>query len=786
MSDLAADYEACAAVLAASNSSFSLPIRLLPREKRRGTTALYAFCRLADDIADGDGAAATRPEEAHERLDRFEAELSSALAGGVCREPVLRALADTAARYAIPTPTLVEVIRGVRQDLDTSRFETFDDLEVYCGRVASAVGLAAIHIWGFRDEAVTGPAHACGVAFQLTNILRDVTEDLARGRIYVPQEDFRAAGCDPEDLRAGRIGPEFAQLARLECRRAAGFYRQAAELDRMLSTDGRLVFRAMYGVYSAIFKGVREAAAGIFQRRPCSSRLRLAASAAVAAVAGPRPVGDSPATQGSAGESGRLSPSPNPPVVVVGGGLAGLAAAEALLRAGIVARGGRLLLFESRRGVGGRAASFEDRHGGGLVDNCQHVAMGCCTNFLDLCRRGGIEAGFRRDRTLWFIGPDGRRSGCTPAAWLPAPLHLLPLIGRMPHFSLREKLALALGMLRLARLRDAPRHDETAADWLSGIGQPPRVVELFWQPVLESALGESIGRVSVAAARKVLVDGFLAHRRAADLHVPRRPLGELFGDGLASRLVAAGLELKTGSAVIGVERGEAGGLHVMVERRGGGRDAVPCTACILATPWRAAARLVPDLVPDVAEQLAGSPITAVHLWFDRQVIDLPHAVLLGRLSQWVFRPEEQPTAHAAPRSEGYCQVVISGSHEVVESDREAVLARVVAELAEVFPAVREAKLLESRIVTDPTAVLSVRPGVERLRPPAATPCPDLFLAGDWTATGWPSTMEGAVRSGRLAAAACLERLGLPVIGPTPELPIEPLARLLVGGTRQSR
>jgi squalene-associated FAD-dependent desaturase len=461
------------------------------------------------------------------------------------------------------------------------------------------------------------------------------------------------------------------------------------------------------------------------------------------------------------------SPSPRAPaaprIVIVGGGLAGLAAA-----ADLVGSGARVILVEARRRVGGRAASFEDPVAGGLVDACQHVAMGCCTNFLDLFRRAGLDDALRRDRTLWFIGPDDRRAACTPSRLLPAPLHLMPLLFGMRHFSLREKAVLAAGMLRLARWRDEGGPRPTAQGWLEAIRQPPAVIRLFWQPVLESALGESIGLVDVAAARKVVVDGFLAHRQAADLIVPTAPLGTLFGERLAEWLAAAGVAVETGRQVTALER-SAEGLVGGVVADG---TPLPCEALILAVPWKAAARLVPDVVPPADERFAGSPITAVHLWFDRDCIDLPHAVLVGRVSQWIFRPAEAPP--------GYCQVVISASRGLLDGDRDRLRDTVVAEVRSAFPAARDARLIAARIVTDPTAVLSVRPGVEDVRPPARTAVPNLFLAGDWTATGWPSTMEGAVRSGRLAAAAAAARLGLPCPGPAPDLSRGLLVRCTVG------
>ena len=334
---------------------------------------------------------------------------------------------------------------------------------------------------------------------------------------------------------------------------------------------------------------------------------------------------------------------------------------------------------------------------------------------------------------------------------------------------------LTLGMLRLARHRGQAA-ERTALDWLESAGQPARVIRLFWQPVLESALGESIDLVGVAAARKVAVDAFLAHRDAADLHVPSEPLGSLFGERLVAWLEGRGVAVVAGRVATAIGRDDAG--RVTGVRTGDG--SIDCDAVVVAVPWRQAARLVPDLVPHLApeadESLAGSPITAVHLWFDRGCIDLPHAVLVGRVSQWVFRPDE-----AEHRATGYCQVVISASRGLLGGDRAAVVPTVVDELRQVFPAAREARLVDARVVTDPTAVLSVRPGVDAARPASTTAVPNLFLAGDWTATGWPSTMEGAVRSGRLAALAVGRHLGLPVDPLTADLPKNPLVRLLTGG-----
>lgn len=284
MTSLAADHAECAAILRRSGSSFALPIALLPEAKQRGTTALYAFCRVADDLVDD---AADR-DTAEAGLAAFAAATDAALEGRPGDDPVLRAVVDTVRRYGVPGRCLRDILAGVRMDLDRSRYDTPAEVELYCSRVASAVGVAAIHVWGFTDPAAVDVAHDCGVAFQLTNILRDIPEDLRRGRIYLPLGDFAACGCSADDLVEGRIGPGFTRLADLQVQRARERFRRAAVLDRLLTTDGRGVFRAMFGVYRGLLDAVRRRGAGIFTTRVRGSKPRLLAAAAATLACGTR------------------------------------------------------------------------------------------------------------------------------------------------------------------------------------------------------------------------------------------------------------------------------------------------------------------------------------------------------------------------------------------------------------------------------------------------------------------------------------------------------------------
>jgi squalene-associated FAD-dependent desaturase len=475
-------------------------------------------------------------------------------------------------------------------------------------------------------------------------------------------------------------------------------------------------------------------------------------------------------------------------VAVIGGGLAGLAAAVAAAEHGL-----EVELFEARRRLGGRAGSFVDPQSGQLVDHCQHVAMGCCTNWLDFCRRTGIDDCFERHRRLWFIGPDGRTYtfGSAP---LPAPFHLLPSLLRLGYLSLKERLGIVRAMAallrndggarfqradnRTARWKRAPQQEEieeTIGAWLRRHGQSERAIAWFWSVVLVSALSESLDRASLSAARKVFRDGFLTHRRAYELYLPRVSLGEIYDRRLAAWLAAHGVAVHLGARVQTLEA-DSHRASALVPADGSRRE---FDFFVVAVPWRDVRGLFPAAVLDAMPELEGvdaipaAPIAALHLWFDRPLMALPHAVLVGRLGQWIFshpgsvgrtegsearRDGKDSPAGVAPLRppyalhEHYYQVVISAAHDIRPSARDEVLAQVLSELEAIWPAACDARLLRWRMVVQPNAVFSVQPGIDQRRPRQSTSLSNVMLAGDWTRTGWPATMEGAIRSGYLAVA----------------------------------
>lgn len=436
-------------------------------------------------------------------------------------------------------------------------------------------------------------------------------------------------------------------------------------------------------------------------------------------------------------------------VVILGAGLAGLATAAAL-----GPRGFRVAVLESRGRAGGRASSFTDTASGQLVDTCQHVSMGCCTNLAHFARTVGIDHLLVPQPRLYFMTAD-RRVSRFDADPLPAPLHLARSFLRAHYLSAGDKLRIAWGLACLRR--DPGEADPPFADWLARHRQTPRTVERFWGVVLTSALNETPERVGLRYARKVFLDGFLRHRRGFEVELPRVPLGRLYGEELQAWLERHGVQLFLGH---GARRLLVRAGHVEgVELREGGVERGDWY--VAAVPFD---RLLDLLPAEVVEgdayfsnlrRLETSPITSVHLWYDRPVMQLPHVVLVGCTGQWVFnRGEVAPEEH-------YVQVVVSAARQFRGLGREEVQRQVAEEMGRLFPAAARATLLRVRVVTEHAATFSAVPGVDQWRPPQTSPLGNLFVAGDWTATGWPATMEGAVRSGYLAAEALLRRKGIP-------------------------
>ena len=451
-------------------------------------------------------------------------------------------------------------------------------------------------------------------------------------------------------------------------------------------------------------------------------------------------------------------------VAIAGGGLAGLAAGCALADAGF-----RITLIEKRPFVGGRASSYEHPGTGEVVDNCQHVLLGCCTNLIDFYRRTGVADKVRWYDRLTFIEPGGRRSEIS-SSWLPPPFHTALSFLKASSLCLADKLAIARAMTIIAQhpLQDT---GDNFMQWLKQHGQTGRAIERFWKVVLVSALNEDLERMSVHYAAQVFRESFLRSREGGRMGVPRVPLTELYGAAV-EYICARGGEVRLRAPAESF-RAEAGEVRLCVN----GQE-LPCDFAVLAVPFDVLGRLLPQSesarpLSSMLARFETSPITGIHLWFDREITDLDHAVLLDRTIQWMFH-KSRLLGRDGP---SYVELVVSSSKALVETPRGEIIEMALRELGEFFPVAREAKLLKATVIKEVHATYSALPGSDAYRPPAATGWPGVFLAGDWTRSGWPATMEGAVRSGYLAAEAVAQAAGRKATFLVGDLPAKGLMRI---------
>lgn len=478
---------------------------------------------------------------------------------------------------------------------------------------------------------------------------------------------------------------------------------------------------------------------------------------------------------------GKLHGTSEGRIVVIGGGLAGCSAALALARARLP-----VTLVEAKSRLGGRVGSYTDQATGHSIDYCQHVGMGCCTNLRQLINWLGQSAQWELQNRLFFFGPDEQRQTLRALPYLPAPAHLVGWLWRWPGLSLSERARIGRALLTMNRIElsgsEAEKLDDCAAlTWLRAQRQSPQALQRFWSTIVVSALGEELDRVGILALAKVFQDGFLRHRDAFHLLIPRRPLDDLFGRQVHTALTTAGVDVLLSTPVVNMVW--QGSTCSAIGLASGSQ--ITASAAVVAVPWHGVERLVnacPDAairdVGTAATHLQSSPISGVHTWWDQAWLPTQQAVLVGRLCQWIFpqaqrtqgistvlevqQPPDAPEPAAPSATEHYYQIVISASRSLPRGNNEAVKQLIEADLRAVFPEARSAKLLRVRVVTDPHAVFSVAPGTHRLRVESGSHSGNLYWAGDWVRTGWPATMEGAVLSGFRAAESIAAQHGLQV------------------------
>ncbi|MEU3250564.1 hydroxysqualene dehydroxylase HpnE [Streptomyces sp. NPDC006997] len=441
--------------------------------------------------------------------------------------------------------------------------------------------------------------------------------------------------------------------------------------------------------------------------------------------------------------------------VVIGGGLAGTTAALALADAGV-----QVTLLEGRPRLGGLAFSFQ--RGGLTVDNGQHVYLRCCTAyrwFLD--RIDGAALAPLQDRldvpVVDVTRPEGRRLGRIRRDALPVPLHLGRSLAAYPHLPLADRArvgraALALKGLDLA---DPTLDTQDFGSWLTAHGQSARAVEALWDLVGVATLNAFAGDTSLGLAAMVFKTGLLSDPGAADIGWAHVPLGELHDRLARKALDSAGVRVRTRTRVTSISLQDNGRWAVQVPGDRIGADAV-----VLAVPQHETHALLPDGAlddPGRLTRIGTAPILNIHVVYDRKVLDAPFLAALGTPVQWVF----DRTAASGLESGQYLALSQSAARDDIDAPVADLRERYLPELERLLPHTRAATVRDFFVTRERTATFAPAPGVGRLRPGARTRAPGLYLAGAWTATGWPATMESAVRSGINAADAALHALGRP-------------------------
>ena len=452
---------------------------------------------------------------------------------------------------------------------------------------------------------------------------------------------------------------------------------------------------------------------------------------------------------------------PTPHIIVIGGGLAGLSASIVLADAGC-----RVSLIERAPRLGGRATSYvlpDDAH----IDNCQHVTLRCCTNLEDFYSRAGVAGKIRFHDSLFFADSTGRRATMRPSK-IPAPFHLVLSFATFPLLNWQDKYAIARAMLRITMSGGHPKRRASISmlEWLREQKQTQRAIDRFWRTVLVSALNEEIDHIDAQYGIDVFWKAFLSNNVGFMMGVPSVPLADLYS-ACGDRICRGGGQIRTrcGASEIIFSNERVAGIRL------DDGSVIEGAYYISAVTFDRLVKLIPESARSRFplsnwQQLHISPITGVHLWFDRTVMTEPFLTSVDQTIQWVFNK------HAGE----YLQIVISASRNLSPLSQQEIVDLCVKEVAALLPAVREAELVRSVVVRENSATFSPEPGCDQWRPQQQTAIPNFLIAGDWTQTGWPATMEGAVRSGYRAAEAILKNEGRPATFVKPDLPATGFSR----------
>ena len=638
-----AAYARCEAITTEQARNFSYGIKLLPPQKRRALSAVYAFARRVDDIGDSDAPA----EQRIAGLAKVRADLHRLDEPG--DDPVLIALGHAARTTGMPLSAFDDLITGCEADVRGTHYETFEDLKYYCYCVASTIGRLSLAVFGTTDLATAQPiADSLGLALQLTNILRDIVEDRGNGRIYLPKEDLDRFGvtldldehgtlADDETDLVALIEFEAARARRDLRRRPAPAADARPPQPRVLRCDGRA---STTGCSAGSWPGRGWCSAAGF--RCLAGKKPSSLAAASREPHRERSMRSEPTGTGSVhGVAERWRGRTVKHVIVIGGGLAGLAAATKL-----ASDDTKVTVLEARARLGGATFSFD--RDGLTVDNGQHVLLRCYTEYLDFLATIGVRDQIDlQDRFRIPVVHANGRHGELYRTGLPAPLHLGAALSRYGMLSIADRARVGIAVAKLRTLNPAdPRLDERSfGSWLAQYGQRKDAIDALWNLVCIAALNTDADDASLALCAMVFRTALLDRADAADIGVPRIPLGELHGDPAAAYLKSKGADVRLRTAARAV-RAVGSGYEVDIDD-----ETLTADAVVVAVPSDAVSSVLPDgalAEPEAPAKLGSAPIVNVHAVYDRKVTEHSFVAIVGSSGAVGVRPHRHlPRAERA-------------------------------------------------------------------------------------------------------------------------------------------
>ena len=725
MSQTMPDLPGSEAITKSAKSNLALSFAALPKAERDAMSVFYAFCRVVDDVADS---TELPIEEKKRQLGEWRKEIRRAY----MEEPLTplgREMAQIIRTYLIAPTPLEEILNGMEMDMSILRYPDFALLDQYCYRVASAVGLVSIDIFGCRHPQTRDYAVALGMAFQLTNILRDVKKDASFGRIYLPLDELAAFGVTEPDIMEGRFNEKMRQLFRFQHHRARHFFAKAHRLMVPGDRPKLLAAEIMREVYEELLNEIERRNFNVMGSPVKLGRFRKAYLIFRAKAREKRAPARPPAPR---------------KVVVLGAGYAGLAAANEL-----ILRGHDVTLIEGRALLGGRAHSFVDAKSGLVLDNGQHILMGCYHETLTLLRQLGVMDRLYSPPRLEvpFVSEKGRS---LMAATAPDPLHLLSALLGFGELSTSDKIAAIALALRL-RFGQKPHAHETVETWMRRWKQTPNVIRALWEPLCIAALNEPVATGSAHLFATVIRRSFLAGAADSTILLSRVGLSELFAPEVRRLLEMCRGTLRLQTPVTGLH---FAGTKLQEIKLGDGSVLQP-EAVVSALPWHVLRGLLPEesKLARACGQIQDAPIVSLHLWLDRPILREPFVGLLDSPVHWVFSRDHIHGANPAGQEGHIVTAVVSGARDLVDKTGPELEELTLRELARLLPEAQGVKVLHRMVYKARSATFAATPETEPLRPEATTEWSNFWLAGDWTDTGLPATIEGAIVSGTRAACA---------------------------------